>query len=105
MSSIFAVPRELYSGDLKPGYECTLYVGHMVGQLRPLKTNANFSEFTFEMHDAIDPTEWILRYSLHEAPAEELARWETAQDMVGIVIAARGQRLFMVAAYNFTRRK
>lgn len=103
--NIWNVPPELWRNDLPPGYECTLYVGRMAGRLSPMKTNPNFSEFVFEIHDADDPTEFVLRYHTLEAPAQELARWENVGDTVGIVIAHRGKRMSMVLAYNLTRGK
>ncbi|MBX3110134.1 MAG: hypothetical protein KF743_13210 [Fimbriimonadaceae bacterium] len=100
---IFNVPSELWQSDLPQGYKCTLYVGRMVGQLKPMATNANFQQFSFEIHDAVDPTEMNLRYSTLERPAEELARWENVGDLVGVVIAHQGSKMDMVGAINFTR--
>ncbi|HEY3783565.1 MAG TPA: hypothetical protein VGL56_20980 [Fimbriimonadaceae bacterium] len=103
--NIIHVPSELWQSDFPLGYDCNLYVGRMTGRLQPMATNQNFSEFSFEMHDPLDPTEFVLRYTTLEAPAQELARWENAGDTVGIVMAYRGQKMAMVMAYNFTRRK
>jgi hypothetical protein len=103
--NIIGVPNDLWQSDLPIGYDCNLYVGQLTGRLQPMKANSNFSEFSFEMHDPEDPTEFVLRYTTLEAPAQELARWENAGDVVGVVIAFKGQKMFMVMAYNFTRRK
>lgn len=103
--NVFNVPANLYANELPPGYQCTLYVGKMTGRLSPMKSNPNFVEFPFEITDAEDQTEMVLRYCAMIAPAEELARWENANDLVGIVIAWKGEDIFMVEAYNFTRKK
>lgn len=103
--SVVPVPKELWSSDLPPGYSCGLFIGRMVGSLRPLPDNPNFSAFSFEITDAHDPTEMLLRYTTLERPAEELSRWENAGDVVGIVMASKGARMFMVEAYDFTRGK
>lgn len=103
--NIFNIPPEIYQGEIPPDYRCTMYVGRMVGKLSPLQDNPNFKKFDFEIHDALDPTEMVLRYTTMEAPASELARWENVGDVVGIVIASNEKDLEMVLAYNFTRRK
>lgn len=103
--NVFPIPEHLYEGDLPSGYDCHLFVGRMAGRLSNINQNQRFTEFTFEIADASDPTAFVLRYSAPMASGEELARWENVGDTVGIVIAANGQKLSMVMAYNFTRRK
>lgn len=102
----FPVPQELWEGDLPDGCECELFVGRLIGELKPISPKESASYFTFEIPDVNDPTEFVLRYNTYGAPAEALARWENAGDTVGIVIATtKLNRMAMVQAYNFTRKK
>jgi hypothetical protein len=103
--NIIAIPPELYKGDLPRGYQCTLYVGRMVGKLSSLPNAPSLQEFKFEISAVNDNTEMALCYLTYGAPAGELARWENASDTVGIVIAHKGKHMDMLLAYNFNRRK
>jgi|GEM_PF-6509911 len=103
--NIIAVPQELYRNDLPSGFDCSLFVGQMVGRLGPHPGSQTLKEFNYQIPDPQDTTEVLLRDVTFESPAAELAKWENAGDTVGIVMAYKGERADMVLAYNFTRRK
>lgn len=101
-----AIPPELYVDSVPPGYECSLYVGRMAGQLgttERLWKGQHYPAFTFEITDVDDPTIWLLKYHTFGASGEELARWENHGDVVGLVMASKANHIALVLAYNFTR--
>ena len=108
--NVFQVPEELYRDGLPMGYDCTLFVGKTVGRLgttEGLLQGRPIAEFCFEMCNTADPTEWVLRYHVWDQAADQLARWDNAGDVVGLVIAKKRKRkrIDLVLAINFTRDK